>query len=155
MQKHTNVFIHNTCLPKCCDLILTGIYVELTDHVGHQYGPKSNEIKQAVQDIDFEIHRLLGSLQTTEMADGSGKMSDFVNVMVVSDHGMAYASQIINITKIIEKSMLVEFDDIKLYLTEGGSPFKMLWPVEDKIEAVRFSFISLYAVTSFPILCLT
>lgn len=58
------------------------LYIEDTDDVGHDFGPDSEEILEAIRRVD----RYLG-----ELLDGLDKrgLGDSVNLMVVSDHGMA------------------------------------------------------------------
>lgn len=56
-------------------------YFSTLDSAGHKYGPDSREVKQAIQDID----RLIGML-ITRLED---EISQEVNIILVSDHGMA------------------------------------------------------------------
>ncbi len=72
------------------------------------------------------------------MADGSGKMADFVNVMIVSDHGMKYKDHEINITDIIENSTLVTHDDVDEWLTIWAIPVTQLWPKAGKVKDVSY-----------------
>ncbi|KAA8999901.1 alkaline phosphatase family protein [Affinibrenneria salicis] len=55
-------------------------YFSLVDTIGHQYGPDSSEVADAVQKIDAQIGRLRNGLQ---------QLGYPVNLIVVSDHGMA------------------------------------------------------------------
>jgi alkaline phosphatase D len=56
------------------------LYFSLVDATGHDYGPNSAELEKAV----IEADRLLGLL-----VDGLEELSFGVNILVVSDHGMA------------------------------------------------------------------
>lgn len=56
-----------------------GLYFSITDDVGHKYGPDSQEIKQAVIDIDGTIGDLVSKVDQLNLP---------VNIIVVSDHGM-------------------------------------------------------------------
>lgn len=61
------------------------LYYSVVDTAGHRFGPESDEVGAAVADVD----RSLG-----ELVDGVGRagLSDRVNYVVVSDHGMAALS---------------------------------------------------------------
>ena len=51
------------------------------DHKGHEYGPDSEEIIEAVKDIDVVLKQFVDHLAN------KGK-SDEINLIVLSDHGM-------------------------------------------------------------------
>jgi predicted AlkP superfamily pyrophosphatase or phosphodiesterase len=59
---------------------LITLYFADVDHAGHEYGPESEEVRVAVQVVDREI----GMLRT-----GVAKLNLPVDVIVLSDHGMA------------------------------------------------------------------
>lgn len=61
-------------------LILT--YFSDVDHAGHDSGPDSDDVKQAVAKVDQAISRLVQGLKSREIFDQ-------VNIIIVSDHGMA------------------------------------------------------------------
>ncbi|HEY8459822.1 MAG TPA: ectonucleotide pyrophosphatase/phosphodiesterase [Blastocatellia bacterium] len=61
-------------------LILT--YFSDVDHAGHQFSPDSNEVKQAVAEVDAALKRLVEGLK-------SRGIFDQVNIIIVSDHGMS------------------------------------------------------------------
>ena len=61
------------------------LYFSHTDTYGHKYGPESNEIKDAIKEMDRTIGLLLSGLVER-------KMINAVNIMLVSDHGMATTS---------------------------------------------------------------
>lgn len=58
------------------------LYFSDTDDAGHRFGPDSPEITSAIQRVDSSIGRLLGGLRERGIREN-------VNVIVVSDHGMA------------------------------------------------------------------
>jgi len=80
-------------------------YFSSVDSAGHHYGPNSNELRKAVEDIDFLIGEFVSRL-TNEVAHE-------VNLILVSDHGMLERDR----TKIIKSSMI--FDDSILKLIEA------------------------------------
>lgn len=61
-------------------LILT--YFSDVDHAGHESGPDSEGVRQAVAEVDGALTRLVDGLK-------SRKIFERVNIIVVSDHGMA------------------------------------------------------------------
>ena len=61
---------------------LVTVYLSNVDHAGHDFGPRSAEARAAVLAADSAIGRLTGGLAAHGVA---GR----VNVVVVSDHGMA------------------------------------------------------------------
>src|SRR5579862_6682706 len=56
------------------------LYYDIVDHNGHQYGPESKEVEDAVHQIDAVIGRLMAGISSLKLR---------VDVIVVSDHGMA------------------------------------------------------------------
>jgi predicted AlkP superfamily pyrophosphatase or phosphodiesterase len=58
------------------------LYLEMVDDAGHEYGPDAPQTRAAVREMDAAIGRLLDAL-----ADKG--LRDRINLLVVSDHGMA------------------------------------------------------------------
>jgi len=58
------------------------LYFEDVDSIGHRFGPESQEVEEAVARMDGLIGRLLVGLRERTLLDS-------VNLMIVSDHGMA------------------------------------------------------------------
>jgi alkaline phosphatase D len=56
------------------------LYFSDTDHAGHQYGPDSPQVADAVHELDDEIGRLTTGLKDLHLP---------VDLIVVADHGMA------------------------------------------------------------------
>ncbi len=119
---------------------MTGIYEVLTDVLGHRHGPDSEEVADIVTQVDTQIHRLLTLLESTEMADGSGKLVDYVDVIIVSDHGMEYH----DINNHVDLASIMDVNWIDRYL------FNQIWPVDGKLEEVNIisSFISIALLSS-------
>lgn len=63
-----------------------GLYFEDVDHAGHDFGPGSPELKEAVATVDTAIGKLLAGLEQRGIADG-------VNIIIISDHGMSQLSR--------------------------------------------------------------
>lgn len=64
---------------------LATLYFEIVDTTGHDHGPDSAEMDAAIRQVDDEIGRLVNGLARQGMRDR-------VNLIVVSDHGMAATS---------------------------------------------------------------
>ncbi|MBT8405758.1 MAG: ectonucleotide pyrophosphatase/phosphodiesterase [Gemmatimonadetes bacterium] len=60
---------------------LLTLYFNETDNVGHDFGPDSPELEQAVTSVDRALRRLLDGIEALDHGDR-------VIVIVVSDHGM-------------------------------------------------------------------
>lgn len=60
------------------------LYFDQVDHQGHDYGPDSSEVNQAVAEVDHAIGELLQGLQQRAVN---------ANLVIVSDHGMAAVSR--------------------------------------------------------------
>ena len=62
---------------------LLTLYFDQVDHAGHDFGPDSPQIAQAVAEVDAALGRLRAGLQQRGMQ---------ANLVIVSDHGMAAVS---------------------------------------------------------------
>jgi len=62
------------------------MYFSTTDDVGHEFGPDAEETRYAVAEVDQYIERLMAGLRKRRIANK-------VNVIIVSDHGMAAVDQ--------------------------------------------------------------
>ncbi len=62
------------------------LYFSDTDDVGHEFGPDAEETKYAAWNVDRYIERLMSGLRAR-------KVDKKVNVILVSDHGMAAVDQ--------------------------------------------------------------
>lgn len=58
------------------------LYLEMVDGAGHDFGPDAPQTRAAVREVDAAIGRLLDAL-------ASKGLLDRINLIVVSDHGMA------------------------------------------------------------------
>ena len=61
------------------------LYFEHVDRAGHDHGPSSPEVNNALAEIDAALGRLLDGLAARGLTDA-------INLLVVSDHGLAAAS---------------------------------------------------------------
>ena len=92
------------------------MYFDLTDGVGHKFGPNSPEIDIAISSLDSTLGNLLSGLEEIQMRDS-------VNIILVSDHGITevHFEKIINVEEMLEgyqfvpsnsgSSMMISADD--------------------------------------------
>jgi predicted AlkP superfamily pyrophosphatase or phosphodiesterase len=63
-----------------------GLYFEDVDHAGHDFGPSSAELKEAVATVDVAIGKLIEGFEQRGIADK-------INIIIVADHGMSQLSR--------------------------------------------------------------
>jgi predicted AlkP superfamily pyrophosphatase or phosphodiesterase len=98
------------------------LYFSFVDSRGHSYGQASPEVDEAVVEMD----QLLGYL--IEQIDEIG-LSDQLNIILVSDHGMADLSD----DKIIFLDEIINLNDVDVL---DWSPVALIKPEEGKTEEV-------------------
>ncbi|KAF2847862.1 ectonucleotide pyrophosphatase/phosphodiesterase family member 1 [Plenodomus tracheiphilus IPT5] len=96
---------------------LIAAYVPDVDGDGHRYGPNSTEIRKTIADADAMLGSILGGLHARNL-------TDIVNVIVVSDHGMATTdvSRLIQLEDLIDPSELSHIDGWPLYGLRPKNP---------------------------------
>ncbi|TID17086.1 Phosphodiest-domain-containing protein [Venturia nashicola] len=89
---------------------LIAAYVPNVDADGHQYGPNSTEIRQTIRNVDDMLSGVFRGLQERNL-------TEIVNVVVVSDHGMATTSveRLIQLEDIIDVNLIDRMDGWPLY----------------------------------------
>lgn len=65
---------------------LAMLYFTEVDHAGHMFGPDSIQTKEALIQVDDAIGQLMSELNERSLVDQ-------FNIVIVSDHGMASASE--------------------------------------------------------------
>ncbi|RDW74589.1 alkaline phosphatase family protein [Aspergillus mulundensis] len=122
-------------------------YVPNVDADGHKYGPNSTEIRSTISKVDDMLADLFTGL-------GERNLTEVVNIVVVSDHGMASTST----------ERLVQLDDlIDLNLTShiDGWPLRGIRPkrpedlktLQDQLERVKSQYsdaIEIYTREGMP-----
>lgn len=80
-------------------------YVPDVDSDGHKYGPNSTEIRSTIKSADEMVEDLFQGLQDRNL-------TDVVNVVVVSDHGMATTSaeRLVQLEDLIDTSLVERID---------------------------------------------
>ena len=79
------------------------LYFDAVDHAGHDFGPDSPQVNQALRDTDEALGRLLAGLRQRGLLDR-------MNLIVVSDHGMAA----VPVGHVITLDHLLPLDQVKL-----------------------------------------
>ncbi|KAF1840618.1 Phosphodiest-domain-containing protein [Cucurbitaria berberidis CBS 394.84] len=89
---------------------LIAAYVPNVDGDGHQYGPNSTEIRQTIANADAMLGDILKGLHKRNL-------TNIVNVVVVSDHGMATTdvTRLIQLEDLIDPAELSHIDGWPLY----------------------------------------
>lgn len=84
---------------------LIAAYVPNVDSDGHKYGPNSTEIRATISDVDSMLALLMEGLYDRNL-------TEIVNVVVVSDHGMATTSntRLIQLDDLIDLSLVDHID---------------------------------------------
>jgi len=118
------------------------LYFSRPDDVGHEFGPDSPEVGQAVRDVDAALGRLLDGL-------ASRRLLDAVNLLVVSDHGMAASPP----ERVVVAGDVLPGDDS---IVRDWSPVLTVWPKEGRLEDVwarlrpGFPHVTLYRKADLP-----
>ncbi|KAI5464046.1 alkaline-phosphatase-like protein [Mariannaea sp. PMI_226] len=81
---------------------LIAAYVPHVDSDGHKYGPNSTEIRGTISKVDNMLDKIFHGLEERNL-------TNIVNVIVVSDHGMATT----DITRLIQLEDLIDIDKIE------------------------------------------
>jgi len=98
------------------------LYFSSVDSRGHRYGPGSEPVRQAVEEVDARIGDLLDELERI------GLWPD-INVMITSDHGMTELSR----DRVIFLDELISLDDVRVH---DWTPVAMLEPRQGRSENV-------------------
>ncbi|MFT3738421.1 MAG: ectonucleotide pyrophosphatase/phosphodiesterase [Breznakibacter sp.] len=98
-------------------------YSDQPDHVGHSHGPVSLQTGQMVEELDSLVGVLFDKLRQLPIADS-------VNVIVLSDHGMATVSK--------ERSVVIGslVEDSMLEYCLGSNPFYLVQPRKEYADRV-------------------
>jgi predicted AlkP superfamily pyrophosphatase or phosphodiesterase len=108
---------------------LIAAYVPNVDSDGHLYGPNSTEIRATISGVDNMLEHIFTGLEERNL-------THIVNVVVVSDHGMATTdtSRTIQLEDILDTSLIEHMDGWPLYGLRPKDPTN-LQPIYDKLAA--------------------
>lgn len=89
---------------------LIAAYVPDVDRDGHLYGPNSTEIRSTISSVDTMLGQLFAGLEQRNL-------TNIVNIVIVSDHGMATTStsRLIQLDDIIDMGLIERTDGWPLY----------------------------------------
>ncbi|KAI1337106.1 ectonucleotide pyrophosphatase/phosphodiesterase family member 1 [Xylariaceae sp. FL0016] len=76
-------------------------YVPNVDAVGHKFGPNSTEIRSTISEVDTMLDQIFHGLEERNL-------TDIVNVIIVSDHGMATT----DVSRMIQVEDLIDLDKV-------------------------------------------
>lgn len=96
---------------------LIAAYVPVVDADGHLYGPNSTEIRNTIQKVDSMLHSLFTGLDDRNL-------TKIVNIVIVSDHGMATTStdRLIQLDDLIDLDLIDRIDGWPLYGLRPKNP---------------------------------
>lgn len=96
---------------------LIAAYVPNVDSDGHRYGPNSTEIRGTITAVDTMLGNLFKGIQERNL-------TDIVNVVIVSDHGMATTdvSRLIQLEDLVDTSLIEHIDGWPLYGLRPKNP---------------------------------
>ncbi|KAF2831366.1 Phosphodiest-domain-containing protein [Ophiobolus disseminans] len=99
---------------------LIAAYVPNVDSDGHRFGPNSTEIKQTIANADAMLGLLLRGLHERNL-------TNIVNVVVVSDHGMATTdvTRLIQLEDLVDPAELSHVDGWPLYGLRPKNPLDL------------------------------
>jgi predicted AlkP superfamily pyrophosphatase or phosphodiesterase len=104
------------------------LYFDAVDHQAHEHGPDSPEVNQAISGTDEAITRLVDGLHQRHLFDD-------INIIVVSDHGMASVPKenSILIDKLIN---MKDVDTVSVGVLAGFNPVRKhdFNAIEEKLE---------------------
>lgn len=94
---------------------LIAAYVPNVDSDGHKFGPNSTEIRKTISEVDAMLGDLFDGIEARNL-------TDIVNIVIVSDHGMATTdtSRLLQVEDLIDTSLIEHTDGWPLY---GLRPF--------------------------------
>ncbi|KAM0802327.1 alkaline-phosphatase-like protein [Usnea florida] len=95
-------------------------YVPNVDSMGHKFGPNSTEVWDTISSVDTMLHDIFAGLEERNL-------TDLVNVVVVSDHGMATTStdRLIQLDDLIDLDLVEHIDGWPLYGLRPKDPIDL------------------------------
>ncbi|XP_061257029.1 ectonucleotide pyrophosphatase/phosphodiesterase family member 7-like [Bos javanicus] len=110
------------------DFDFVTLYYGEPDSVGHLYGPDTENRRAMIQQIDRTIGYLLEAI-------GRHSLTEHLNVIITSDHGMTTMKKKPNITEILLRNYISFKDLVQFDIVDYGG-FGMLLPTPGQEEAV-------------------
>ncbi|WP_069132366.1 alkaline phosphatase family protein [Rhodohalobacter halophilus] len=98
------------------------LYFSFVDSRGHSYGPDSPEVDEAVIEMDGLLGYFMEKLEEVGLTDN-------INILLVSDHGMSAQSE----DKVIILDEIINLDDVDII---DWTPVAMIRPDEEKTNEI-------------------
>ena len=100
----------NNVIPSEARPQFIAMYVPNVDNHGHKYGPNSTQIRSTIQNVDTMLSDLFSGLSVRNL-------TDIVNIIVLSDHGMATTatSRLIQLDGLVDPDLIEHIDGWPLY----------------------------------------
>ncbi|KKK19005.1 hypothetical protein P175DRAFT_0440023 [Aspergillus ochraceoroseus IBT 24754] len=122
-------------------------YVPNVDADGHKYGPNSTEIRSTISAVDNMLATLFSGIQERNL-------TDIVNIVIVSDHGMATTAteRLVQLDDLIDISLTSRIDGWPLRGIRPKRP-EDLQTLQDQLERVASEYshaIEIYTRESMP-----
>jgi len=106
--------LHWLDLPRGERPVFLTVYMSNTDDAGHRYGPQSPQTDTAIAAVDSAMARLVSGLRQR-------RLEDSVDIIVVSDHGMAPTAP----DRVIFLDSLI---DVEAARVVDWNPVAAIWP---------------------------
>ncbi|KAL5629210.1 hypothetical protein BROUX41_001817 [Berkeleyomyces rouxiae] len=108
---------------------LIAFYVPNVDADGHRYGPNSTEIRTTISDVDTMLDSLFSGLEQRNL-------TDIVNIIIVSDHGMATTdtTRVLQLDDLVDLSKVSHQDGWPLVGLRLHDPAADLQPMYDDLR---------------------
>ena len=99
---------------------LIAAYVPVVDSAGHKYGPNSTQMWDIISDVDKMLHNIFTGLNERNL-------TGIVNVVIVSDHGMATTStdRLVQLDDLIDLDLVEHIDGWPLYGLRPKDPIDL------------------------------
>ncbi|KAK7897210.1 hypothetical protein LTR67_005099 [Exophiala xenobiotica] len=126
---------------------LIAAYVPNVDSDGHKYGPNSTEIRATIADVDSMFIELVEGLYARNL-------SEIVNLVVVSDHGMATTSndRLIQLDDLMDMSLVDHIDGWPLRGLRLKNPDRDVPILYEQLskEAAKAGSFDVYTLDTMP-----
>lgn len=110
------------------DFDFVTLYYGEPDNVGHKYGPETENRKVIIKQIDRTIGYLVEAIERHGL-------TEHLNVIITSDHGMTTVKKKPNVTEILLTNYIKFKDLVKFHIVDYGG-FGMLLPKPGQKEAL-------------------
>lgn len=122
------------------------LYFEGVDRAGHEFGPNSDQVDHAIALVDSAIARLVSKVRS--------EVSDNVNFIVVSDHGMSAVSNdhVIDFSSVIPEGTVQDIGSfvMGMWLNVTTPSEKVFQEIQSAIKKRNETQVALYRKQEMP-----